>query len=157
LPAKPYAATVALLADGNIGFGTWPRDLETIPDDVLEFRQNMTPLIDGGVHNPWRRSFWGGTTPGQTDPHTARSPSGMTREGYVGYLWGDALTPHTLSDALLAARCEYAIHLDMNGSNTGFELYRVEHTADVPRLGRSLVSGYETEGTIGGLPGMTFR
>ena len=49
----------------------------------------------------------------------------MTREGFVAYFWGDHATPESLVGALRAARCRYAIHLDMNGANTGFELYRV--------------------------------
>lgn len=161
LPPKPYAATVALLADGSTAFGTWPRDLREIPHQIVEFRQNLTPLVDEGVWNPWRRGFWGGVWASPSTPagelHTARSALCMTREGYVAYFWGASLTPRALGDALLAARCTYGIHLDMNGANTGFELYRAGPAGSHPPLGRRLVSGYEAEGTISGMPGYTFR
>lgn len=157
LPPKPYAATIMTLADGSTGFGTWPRETRTIPDEVVEFRQNLTALVENGQYNPWRRGWWGGTVPGQTDPHTARSALCMTREGYVAYFWGHALTPRTLAEGMIAARCDYGVHLDMNGANTGFELYRVERAGALPPLGRAIASGHEAEGTIGGLPGMVFR
>jgi hypothetical protein len=157
LPAKPYAATVALLADGTTAFGTWPQGQRDIPHEIVEFRQNLTPLIDGGAYNPWRRTFWGGLMGPSTDQHTARSGICLTREGFVAYFWGDALTPRSLGDGMLAARCDYGLHLDMNGANTGFELYRVGTAATLPPLRRPLVSGYEAEGTISGMPGLTFR
>ncbi len=159
LPAKPYAATIALLADGNTGFGTWPPTLRGIPDDIVEFRQNLTPMIDEGVFNPWNRRFWGGIwgRSNQDDQDTARSGICMTREGFVGYFWGHALTPQGLADAMLGARCRYGVHLDMNGANTGFEMYRVERTSEMRPLGRALVANYEAEGSISGLPDLRFR
>ena len=72
LPPKPYAATVALLADGTTAFGTWPGSQPEIPDDIVEFRQNLTPMIDEGVFNPWHRSYWGGIA------GTTGSPPSMT-------------------------------------------------------------------------------
>lgn len=157
LPAKPYAATLALMGDGDLGFGSWPRGLRQIPNDVIEFRQNMTAIVDDGQYNPWRRGYWGGIHGQTTDTHTTRTALCLTRENHVIYAWGDHLEPQTLGRALLAARCVYAIHLDMNGSNTGFELYRVSPPAQHPPLEHALVGGFEAEGTISGLPNMTFR
>jgi hypothetical protein len=157
LPAKPYAATIALMADGDLGFGSWPRGLRQIPDEIVEFRQNMTAIIDDGTYNPWRRGYWGGIHGQTTDTHTTRTALCLTRDNHVLYAWGDHLQPSTLGRALIAARCVYAVHLDMNGSNTGFELYRVSPPAQHPPLEHALVSGFETEGTISGLPNMTFR
>ena len=160
LTPKPYAATVALMADGSTAFGTWPGDRDAIPDDMLEFRQNLTPMIDDGVFNPWRRTFWGGvvgTGNGAADLHTTRSAICMTRESYVAYFWGQVIDPPALARALLAARCVYAIHLDMNGQNTGFETYRVDHPELLPAVHRVLSPDDEHEGTISGMPGLTFR
>ncbi len=160
LPPKPYAATVALMADGSTAFGTWPGDRDAIPDDMLEFRQNLTPMIDDGVFNPWRRVFWGGvigTNSGGTDLHTTRTALCLTSEHNVAYFWGQVLDPLALSRALLAARCVYAIHLDMNGQNTGFETYRVDHTGSLPPLRRAIDREDEFEGPLLGMSGMSFR
>jgi len=157
LPAKPYAATISLMADGDIGFGSWPRGLRQIPQDVVEFRQNMTAIVDDGTYNPWRRGYWGGIHGQTTDTHTTRTALCLTRDNHVLYAWGDHLEPQTLGRALVAARCTYAVHLDMNGSNTGFELYRVSPPAQHPPLEHALVPGFEAEGTISGLPNLTFR
>jgi hypothetical protein len=157
LPAKPYAATLALMGDGDLGFGSWPRGLRQIPNDIVEFRQNMTAIVDDGTYNPWRRGYWGGIHGQTTDTHTTRTAICLTRDNHVLYAWGDHLEPSTLGRALVAARCVYAVHLDMNGSNTGFELYRVSAPAQHPALEHPLVGGFEAEGTISGLPNMTFR
>jgi hypothetical protein len=157
LPAKPYAATVALMADGDLGFGSWPRGLRQIPEEIVEFRQNMTAIVDDGQYNPWRRGYWGGIHGQTTDTHTTRTALCLTRDHHVIYAWGDHIEPATLGRALIAARCSYAIHLDMNGANTGFELYRVSPPSQHPPLEHALISGFEAEGTISGLPNVTFR
>ncbi len=73
LPPKPYGATVAELASGATAFGTWPDD-ETIPDDMISFRQNMTPMMVDDTFNPYKRNWWGGVPPGWTDEsRTVRS------------------------------------------------------------------------------------
>jgi hypothetical protein len=80
LPPKPYSATVAELADGSTGFGTWPES-SAIPKDIVGFRQNMTPLIVDEVPNPYKRHWWGGVPPGWTqESRTVRSGLCMTRE-----------------------------------------------------------------------------
>jgi hypothetical protein len=157
LPPKPYAATVALMADGGIGFGSWPPDQNTVPDNMIELRQNMTALVDQGVYNPWRRGDWGAVLNAPADMRTARSGLCMTREGYVAYLWGDDLAPRALGDAMLAARCTYGVHLDMNGPNTGFEFYRAGRAGTLPALRGRLRAGDEVEGTVEGMTGFAFR
>ncbi len=157
LPAKPYAATVMLQADGNLAFGSWPRRLNQIPDDIVEFRQNMTAIVDEGQYNPWRRGYWGGIHGQTTDTHTTRTAICLTQDNYVIYAWGDHVEPAVFGRSLIAARCRYAVHLDMNGSNTGFDLYRVAPPSQQPPLEHPLVAGFEAEGTISGLPGVNFR
>jgi hypothetical protein len=157
LPAKPYAATVMLQADGNLAFGSWPRRLTQIPDDIVEFRQNMTAIVDEGQYNPWRRSYWGGIHGQTTDTHTTRTAVCLTQDNYVLYAWGDHVEPAVFGRSLVAARCRYAVHLDMNGSNTGFDLYRVAPPNQQPALEHPLIAGFEAEGTISGLPGVNFR
>ena len=51
---------------------------DSVPDDVLSYRQNMTALIEGGKWNPWRRTWWGGTPEGWADTiHTTRSATNI--------------------------------------------------------------------------------
>ena len=157
LPPKPYGATVALMADGMPGFGTWPPDLTDIPDSIIEFRQNLTPLIDHGIANPWRRNDWGPVLGNDPAMRTARTGLCLTRENQLDYFWGDNLSPRDLSVAMLAARCEYGLHLDMNGSNTGFELYRADDRAALPPLTRRLNTRTETESVFDEVPTMAYR
>ncbi|HEY6723737.1 MAG TPA: hypothetical protein VI197_06880, partial [Polyangiaceae bacterium] len=78
LPPKPYSATVAKLADGWTAFGTWPDD-EHVPDNVVSFRQNMTPLTQDSVPNPYKRAWWGGVPPGwEEESRTIRSAVCLT-------------------------------------------------------------------------------
>ncbi|MFO0630597.1 MAG: hypothetical protein U0325_33905 [Polyangiales bacterium] len=135
LPPKPWGATIFALEDGRTGFGSWPGDRGEIPPHVAEFRQNLTSLVEDGVFNPYRRTFWGGNVPGAPpgESHTARTGLCHTREDAVAFFWGRGLTERSLADAMLAARCDYGVHLDMNGANTGFEFLRVTPRTATPR------------------------
>jgi hypothetical protein len=158
LPPKPWGATIVALEDGASGFGSWPNGVNEMPAGVAEFRQNLTALVEDGAFNPFRRSFWGGNVPSAApgDEHTCRTGVCMTREGYVAYFWGDDLTPRSLADGMIAARCAYGVHLDMNGANTGFEFLRVTPDRATPPLLRPL-SASEAEGTVPSAPGFHYR
>ncbi|MBI5515931.1 MAG: hypothetical protein HY909_19270 [Deltaproteobacteria bacterium] len=158
LPPKPWGATIAVLSDGSTGFGSWPEAPE-VPTDLLEFRQNLTSLVEDGVFNPYHRTFWGGTAPHSApgDMHTTRTGLCTTRERHVAFFWGEDQTERTLADAMLAARCTFGLHLDMNGANTGFEFLRVSRAATTPRLGRGVLGGYQSEGNVPSAPGFVFR
>jgi len=157
LPPKPYGATVLELRDGATAFGAWPES-SSVPDDVLSFRQNLTALVEGGRFNPWGRSWWGGTPPGwQDNVHTTRSGICLTEENYVGYFYGNDLAAEALARGMLAARCSFGIHLDMNPGLAGFEFYDVESTATFTPLGRPLQSDWEYEGALRDAPGLQLR
>ncbi len=159
LPPKPWGATIAVLEGGRTGFGSWPPDQAAIPSEVLEFRQNLTALVEDGVLNPYHRNFWGGTAPGGPpgETHTARTGLCSTVEGHVAFFWGNGLTEVSLGEAMLAARCSYGLHLDMNGANTGFEFYRVGRTGTLPPLPRGPVRDAEAQGPVPGAPGFEYR
>jgi hypothetical protein len=159
LPPKPWGATIAVLEDGRTGFGSWPGQGTQIPAEVSEFRQNLTSLVEDGVFNPYRRTFWGGNVPGAPpgESHTARTGLCMTRESAVAFFWGRGLTERSLADAMLAARCTYGVHLDMNGANTGFEFLRVTRAAETPPLRRRIVTDHESEGPVPSAPRFTYR
>lgn len=150
LPPKPYAATVARLADGSTAFGTWPDD-ETIPEEVVSFRQNLTPLVMDGKINPYQRTWWGGVPPGWEDAtRTVRTGLCLTQEGFVGYFYASSIDAMHLADAMQAARCQYGLQLDMNPGHTGFEFYRVGKPGTLPQLNRKQDSQWEARGTVPG-------
>jgi len=158
LPPKPYAGTVAELRDGSTAIGVWPADKPDVPDDILSFRQNLVPIVVDDVINPYKLLKWGGTPPGSADNiHTTRSGVCLTKDGFVGYFFGNDMTPETLGKGMVAANCKVAVHLDMNAGHTGFEFYRVAQTGDLPDLMRPLSGDWEAENAVPMLPGWSFR
>ncbi len=157
LPPKPYAATVFELDDGTTAFGTWPAQPE-IPSEIKSFRQNMTAIVENGVFNPWKRTWWGGTPPGWADNlHTTRSALCLTKDGNVAYFWGHQATPTSIAAAMESARCDFGMHLDMNPGLAGFEFYNVRPESDFAPLGRAAAREWEHEGTFKDLPGWRYR
>ncbi len=124
LPPQPGAAAVVLLKDGRVGMGSWGNTtkvsgLAGIADaDILSFRQNLDPLLDGEKVNPTGRSLWGFTLPG-TSMQTERSGICVTPAGHMLYAWGDDVSANTLGKAMKMAGCVYGMHLDMNPHHTG--------------------------------------
>ncbi len=157
LPPKPYGATVMELKDGSTAFGTWPPGAD-VPTEVLSLRQNLTPVIEFDKFNPWNRTWWGGTPPGWSDNiHTARSAICLTKENNVGYFWSMSISAEDLGAAMLAARCAYAIHLDMNPGHAGFEFYNVRPASEMKALGRPMQTDWEAEGKVSQMPEWAFR
>lgn len=157
LPPKPYAATVMEMKDGSTAFGAWPKAAQ-VPDEILSYRQNLTALVQNDKFNPWGRAWWGGTPIGWYDNiHTTRSGVCLTKENYVGYFYGIDIAPDVLAAGMLAARCAFGVHLDMNPGLAGFEFYNVQPRTSFVPLGRPLQSDWEYEGTIKELPEFLFR
>ncbi len=160
LPPKPYAATVVELRDGSNAFGAWPGPggESDVPGDIVALRQNLTALVQNGKFNPWGRSWWGGTPPGWPDQiHSTRSAICLTREHFVGYFYGPSISAEDLAQGMLAARCAFGIHLDMNPGHAGFEFYDVAPEGRLKPLGRPLQGDWEAEGSVPDLPGYAFR
>jgi hypothetical protein len=156
LPPKPYGATVAELSNGATAFGTWPDD-EKVPDNIVSFRQNMTPTIVDETPNPYKRNWWGGVPPGWTDEsRTVRSGLCQTKEGFIGYFYGASIDADHLILAMQKLRCVYGIHLDMNPGHTGLEFYRAAPDGKLPQLNRKLDSAWEAEGKVSGMEGWSF-
>jgi hypothetical protein len=157
LMPKPFAATVARLDDGSVGFGTWPLDT-SIPSNIESFRQNLTPLVGDGRINPYNRTWWGGVPYGWTDDTlTVRAGLCLTKEGLLAYFYGSRVDHLLLAKAMIAARCDYGMHLDMNAGHTGFEFYNVAPAAALPPLPFSLDKNWQAEGEVTELPGYRFR
>lgn len=157
VPPKPYAATVANLRDGSLGFGTWPYDLST-PPDFVSFRQNLTPLVGDGAFNPYGRDWWGGVPHDWEDEtHTVRSGLCLTKENFVAYFYATQIDHVHLARAMIAARCDYGLHLDMNQGHTGLELYRVDVAEKLPPISEKLDGHWQAEGDVSDMPGFRFR
>ncbi|RYE93923.1 MAG: hypothetical protein EOO75_03280 [Myxococcales bacterium] len=157
LPPKPYGATIAELRDGSTGFGVWPNSVD-IPPSLVGFRQNLTPLVLDGKYNPYGRTWWGGTPPGWPDRvHTTRSGLCLTKEGFVGYFYGNGIDADVLGLAMVQARCQVGVHLDMNPGHTGLEFYQAESKEAWQPLGRPYQNDWEAEGEVSGMSGWRFR
>jgi hypothetical protein len=157
LPPKPYAATVLEMRDGSSAFGAWPSSA-SVPDDVIGMRQNLTALVQNDTFNPWGRTWWGGAPPGWPDQiHTTRSAICLTKEGFVGYFYSMSISAEDLGRGMLATRCSFGVHLDMNPGHSGFEFYDVATENTLTPLGRRLQPDWEAEGKVPGMPSYVFR
>jgi hypothetical protein len=134
LPPAPGAATVIVLDDGRVGFGTWGADRKVggiagVDDDaIVSFRQNLDPLLYQGHVNPTGRNMWGFTLPGK-GAQTERTGLCVTGSGHLLYAWGDDVSGTTLAKAMKMAGCDYAMHLDMNPYHTGFVFTAIDDLA----------------------------
>lgn len=131
LPPVPNAATAVVMDDGRFGLGSWSptRDL---PPEIESYRQNMDPLVEGGIFNPRHRSSWGAVLPGQKNmsgQQTERSGLCLTKARHVLYVWGNDVGPDALGKGMQLAGCDYGIHLDMNPMHTGFVFMSFEDAA----------------------------
>jgi len=131
VPAKPWAATVARLTDGSTGMGTWDGTLPygVVPGWIHSFRQNLTPLVEGGKFNPWKRGSWGGgagfiTGSGPTS-HILRSGLCLHNSGYMMFVLGQPVDGPTLGKTMTRVGCTYGMELDINRGHAGFEFYNV--------------------------------
>lgn len=145
LPPKPWAATVAVFDDGRVGMGSWPAPdwrgryyderlaTRTIPEDMVDMRQNLTSMVEDGVWNPWERWWWGAApTDAAEQTFTYRSGMCLRDDGFMAFFWGSSLGPDALGQAMIAAGCSRAMHLDMNSGHCGLELFRPYPTTASP-------------------------
>lgn len=123
LPPIAEAATVAITADNQVAFGSWPTST-AIPDDLISFRQNLDPLIEDGKLNPSGRQIWGWQLQGRS-VMTERTALCSTDSGHAIYAWAEEIDGHILGAALKSAGCNYGIHLDMNPGHCGLIYTRV--------------------------------
>lgn len=156
LPPKPYAATVAELDDGTTGFGTWPNE-DSIGQNIVGYRQNLTPLLADGVVNPYRRTWWGGVPPGWEDAtRTVRTGVCLTEGKHLAYFYGSSIDAEHLALAMTSAQCRYGVHLDMNPGHTGLEFYRVAPTSMLTKPKSRLESNWQSFGEVTDMPGWSF-
>jgi hypothetical protein len=158
LRPRPFGATLATYDDGRTALGTWPNPVGEMPEGMRDMRQNVQPLVENGVYNPYQRVWWGGVPAGVEERVvTARSGVCLTFGKKLVYIWGEHLSPESLGAAMIASGCDYGLHLDMNSGHCGFEFYRVDPVGQQPKMSRALVEWSEAEGPVPRRPDLVFR
>ncbi|MCA9562766.1 MAG: hypothetical protein KC561_04710 [Myxococcales bacterium] len=126
VPPEARAATVMTNSEGVAGIGRWNEEYR-MPGNVVGLRQNLRPLVEDGVANPDGRTRWGWAL-GQNrtnlgSPLTTRTGLCRMESGAMAYFYGNDIDGDTLGHAMVAAGCDFGIHLDMNPGHTGMEFY----------------------------------
>lgn len=118
------AASLVVYRDGSTAIGAWGTDVSMTPD-VVSVRQNLQLLISNGQLaknlDVAVRANWGTTVGASTD--VWRSGVGITSNGDLVYVAGDALSAHALATLLLHAGAVRAMQLDINKSWISYMWY----------------------------------
>lgn len=121
------AASEVFYRDGSIKIGVWGRDVRMTPD-VVGVRQCLELMVDGGkvVPDIDDDAKWGVSD--QSKNYVPRSGVGVTAQGDIIMVVGQALSAHTLADLMQRAGAVRAMPLDMNRAWPSFMSY--DGTAD---------------------------
>ena len=124
-PLVNGAASFVIYKDGHATVGTWGSDVK-MGSNVAFVRQNLQPLITNGQLAPDLssnvQSNWGATIGGAY--YVWRSGIGVTKNGDLVYVMGDALSVSSLADILHRAGAVTAMQLDINKLWTTFMYYK---------------------------------
>jgi hypothetical protein len=119
VPLVPGAASVVIYADGGTDIGAWDVEVPAPHRTVVSVRQNLQPLVDGGVpqnvattSQSQLQQLWGHAYAGA--PLISRSALGITASGALVWAAGTDITVAALADALVAQRVQRALELDIN-------------------------------------------
>ena len=115
-PLRDGLASLVTYKDGSLRIGAWGRDLQMAPD-VVAVRQNLKPIIDGGVSQVSAASdtpkTWGITI--HHTPYANRTLLGVLKDGSFIFEFAHRATPTMLANEAVHAGVQFAIALDMNG------------------------------------------
>ena len=129
----PGAASVVYYRNGTITVGDWGRDVR-MSDNVVGVRQNLKLIVDRGevpaTVNQDVETSWGATLGGAYD--VWRSGIGTTGNGRVIFVYGPALSVHSLADLLKRAGAVEAMQLDINPYWMSYEYYQADGHRDDP-------------------------
>uniref|UniRef100_A0AAU2VFV1 Phosphodiester glycosidase family protein n=1 Tax=Streptomyces sp. NBC_00003 TaxID=2903608 RepID=A0AAU2VFV1_9ACTN len=116
------AASEVFYKDGSIRIGKWGRDMG-MTRDVVGVRQCLELMVDNGrvVPDIDVDSKWGATD--QSRMFVERSGVGVTAQGDVIMVVGQALTARTLAELMHQAGAVRAMPLDMNRAWPSFMSY----------------------------------
>ena len=133
VPLVAGAASFVIYADGSETIGAWGTDVSMSPG-VVAVRQNLVPLVAGGVPTPQAASpdwqAWGATCGISSCSSTVpgienqwRSGAGITADGALVYSAGPGLTPLQLAQLLVRAGVVRGMELDINPNWPVFATY----------------------------------
>jgi hypothetical protein len=121
----PGAASVVYYRNGSITVGNWDRDVR-MNAEVVGVRQNLKLIVDHGqvpaTVNQDVETSWGATLGGAYD--VWRSGVGVTADGRVIFVYGPALSVHSLADLLKRAGVVEGMQLDINPYWMSYEYYQ---------------------------------
>jgi hypothetical protein len=121
-PLVDGEATLAIDADGRFVIGLYGRDL--VDDGTwVSLRQNLPLLVDGGRSQvtPGRARTWGGDHGGVT--YVFRAALCTLPNGHVRFVSAGEVDASMMADIMVAAGCELAMQLDINGTWPQFTLF----------------------------------
>ena len=125
-------ASLVYYRNGTIKVGQWGRDVN-MNSTVVGVRQNLQLIVDHGqvaanINQNVEANF--GATLGGAYA-VWRSGIGQTKDGRIVYVYGPALSAHSLASLLLRAGAVEGMELDINPFWTTFEYYQAHgHPAD---------------------------
>jgi hypothetical protein len=125
-------ASEVFYRDGSIKIGVWGREVRMTPD-VVGVRQCLELMVDGGevVSDIGDDSKWGVSD--QSRMYVPRSGVGVTAEGDIIMVVGQALSARSLADLMQRAGAVRAMPLDMNRAWPSFMSYDGSHDAANPK------------------------
>jgi hypothetical protein len=120
------AASEVFYRDGSLRIGVWGRDVRMTPD-VVGVRQCLELMVDGGhvVPDIGDTAKWGVSD--QSKMYVPRSGVGVTAQGDIVMVVGQALTAQTLAELMQRAGAVRAMPLDMNRAWPSFMSYDGTH------------------------------
>ncbi|GGJ41470.1 phosphodiester glycosidase family protein [Streptomyces brasiliensis] len=116
--------------DGSIGIGEWGRDV-SMTSDVVGVRQCLGLMVDHGkvVDDVDDEHQWGASDQGRM--FVERSGVGVTAQGDIVMVVGQALSARTLAELMQRAGAVRAMSLDMNRAWPSFMYYDAgQHPSD---------------------------
>lgn len=120
-PLVNGAASFVVYKNGTANVLQWGRD-QTLTPDVVSVRQNLSLIVDNGKLNPLVNSAsyqaWGATVGNAV--MVWRSAVGVTKNGAILYVAGNALTVGDLARLMIRAGAVRAMELDINSAWTNF-------------------------------------
>jgi hypothetical protein len=129
----PGAASVVYYRNGTVTVGNWGSDVR-MTADVVGVRQNLKLIVDHGqvpaAVDQDVESSWGATLGGAYD--VWRSGIGVTSNGRVIFVYGPALSVHSLADLLKRAGAVEGMQLDINPYWMSYEYYDAGSHSDEP-------------------------
>ena len=129
----PGTASVVYYRNGTVTVGNWGRDVR-MTADVVGVRQNLKLIVDHGevpaTVDQDVEGSWGATLGGAYD--VWRSGIGVTSDGRVIFIYGPALSVHSLADLLKRAGAVEGMQLDINPYWMSYEYYDAGSHPDEP-------------------------